>query len=80
LRFAAESVIKILSLARLTEIRNRDQELKNAVQKFQLKVAKLPVAPLDYILVLPKKVYTQLIEKTREKMLFGKQDQLMESL
>jgi len=80
LRFASESVIKTLSLASLNEIRGRDKDLNKAVQRFNLKVAKLPVAPLDYILVLPKKVYSRLLEKTREKMLFGKQDQLMESL
>ncbi len=34
LRFAAESVIKTLSLASLTEIRNRNRDLNKAIQKF----------------------------------------------
>ena len=34
LRFAAESVIKLLSLAKMTEIRNRNKDLNKAVQKF----------------------------------------------
>jgi len=45
-----------------------------------MKIARLPVAPLDYILALPKKVYSMLIDRTREKMLFGKQDDLMKAL
>ena len=36
--------------------------------------------PLDYILALPKKVYRELIKRTREKLLFDKQDMLMEKL
>ena len=36
--------------------------------------------PLDYILFLPKKVYRMLIKCTREKLLFDKQDALMEKL
>ena len=43
-------------------------------------MARIPIAPLDYILVLPKKVYTMLIERTREKMLFSKQESLMHEL
>ena len=45
-----------------------------------MKTARIPIAPLDYILVLPKKVYSILIDRTREKMLFSKQDILMEKL
>ena len=45
-----------------------------------MKTARIPIAPLDYILVLPKKVYSILIDRTREKMLFSKQDALMEEL
>ena len=45
-----------------------------------MKIARIPIAPLDYILVLPKKVYSILIDRTREKMLFSKQDALMEEL
>ena len=36
--------------------------------------------PLDYMLFLPKKVYRELIKRTREKLLFDKQDVLMEKL
>ena len=36
--------------------------------------------PLDYILALPKKVYNELLKRTREKLLFDKQDVLMEKL
>ena len=40
----------------------------------------MPEAPLDYILALPKIVYKKLLEKTREKMLYGRQDLLMDKL
>ena len=71
-RFASESVIKSLSLETLHGIGAREKTLQKAVQKFQLKVSQIPAVPLDYILVLPDKVYKILIERTREKMLFGK--------
>lgn len=45
-----------------------------------MKMARIPIAPLDYILVLPKKVYNMMIERTREKMLFSKQESLMKEL
>ena len=80
LRFAAESVVKTLSLESLQQVRNNNKALNRAIQKFQIKISRLPVAPLDYILVLPRKVYGTLIDRTREKMLFGKQELLMESL
>ena len=41
---------------------------------------KLPAAPLDYILMLPKKVFAKMIDRTREKMLFSKQRILMDEL
>ena len=80
MRFATEGVVTSLSMPRLKRIRTNNKLLNKRISKFELKVSKIPSAPLDYILVLPKKVYSRLLEKTREKMLFGKQDQLMESL
>ena len=80
LRFAMESVIKELKLSDLKNIQNKNPELNKAIQRFQMKIARLPIAPLDYILALPKKVYSMLIDRTREKMLFGKQDDLMKAL
>ena len=80
LRFAAESVVKSLSLSNIKKIRKHDNQIHKAIQKYVLKVSRIPAAPLDYILVLPKKVNAQLIDRTRERMLFDKQDELMESL
>jgi len=80
LRFATEAVIKTLNLKNLNNIQTKNSQLNKAIQRFQLKITRLPIAPLDYILALPKKVYTTLIDRTREKMLFGKQDLLMDSL
>ena len=45
-----------------------------------MKIARLPQSPLDYILAMPKKVYQMLIDRTREKMLFGNQEELMKAL
>jgi CRP-like cAMP-binding protein len=80
MRFASESVIKSLSLVDLKAIRLKDKKLNRAIQKYELKVARSPAAPLDYMISLPKKVFAKLIDRTREKMLFGKQESLMETL
>ena len=57
-----------------------DKKIDRVIQKFEMKLTRIPINPLDYILVLPKKVYMILIERTREKMLFSKQEILMEML
>ena len=80
MRFTQEGVIKELNLKVLTDLRKKNQEPNRAIEKFELKVTKLYDTPLDYILMLPKKVYSKLIDRTREKMLFGKQDELMQKL
>ena len=72
LRFAAESVIKTLYFDKLDRIQRKDRELRKSVHKFNLRMAHVPDSPLDYILSLPKKVYTTLLDRTREKMLFEK--------
>ena len=86
MRFATEGVVKMLPLDQdapngcIRSICKKHKRLNKIVQKFELKVSKMTPAPLDYILALPKKVSRKLIERTREKLLFGKQDQLMSSL
>lgn len=65
------------AIARLQDMNNK---IDRTIKKFEMKMARLPQAPLDYILVLPKKVYTMMIERTREKMLFSKQESLMKEL
>ena len=50
------------------------------IKKFEVKVNRIKTGPLDYILALPKLIYGELIRRTREKLLFDKQDQLMEKL
>ena len=72
LRFISEAVIKILDLESLDYLRTKpfiDKEIK----KFDIKVSRIKSpCPLDYILSLPKKVYRELIKRTREKLLFDK--------
>lgn len=80
MRFATEGVVTALSMRGLNKIRQNNKKLNKRISKFELKVSKIPSAPLDYILVLPKKVNMKLIERTREKMLFGRQEALMETL
>ena len=43
-------------------------------------MSRIKESPLDYIVALPKGVYREYIKRTREKLLFSKQDQLMEEL
>ena len=80
MRFATEGVVTSLSMPRLKRIRTNNKLLNKRISKFELKVSKIPSAPLDYILVLPKKVNSKLIDRTREKMLFGRQEALMKEL
>ena len=78
MRFATEGVVKMLPLDQdapngcIRSICKKHKRLNKIVQKFELKVSKMTPAPLDYILALPKKVSRKLIERTREKLLFGK--------
>ena len=81
MQFGSESVIKSLSINDIFTIRNSNKKIDRAINKFEIKMARIPITPpLDYILVLPKRVYTTMIERTREKMLFSKQDLLMHEL
>lgn len=80
MRCATETIIKSLSFNDLKKIRKNNPKLNKIIQKFTLKVARIPASPLDYILVLPKKVYSALIDRNRERLLFDKQDMLMERL
>ena len=80
MRFATEGVYTSLTMSRLNRIRQNNKLLNKRINKFELRVSKIPSAPLDYILVLPKKVNSKLIERTREKMLFGRQEALMKEL
>ena len=78
--FAVESVIKKLSFDAIEALREKNNKLDRRIGQFEMKMARIPIAPLDYILVLPKKVYNMMIERTREKMLFSKQESLMKEL
>ena len=79
--FAVESVIKKLSTDAIKYLRDKNSKIDRIINKFEMKMARIPIIdPLDYILVLPKKVYTIMIERTREKMLFSKQAELMKEL
>ena len=79
LRFVSDAVVKILEWRDLEELRKL-KTLDKEIKKFEIKVNRIKSGPLDYILSLPKKVYRELIERTREKLLFDKQDVLMERL
>ena len=48
--------------------------MERTIKKFEVKVNRIKTGPLDYILALPKKIYRELIRRTREKLLFDKQD------
>ena len=81
MHFGCESVIKSLSINDIMSFRASNNKINRAINKFEIKMARIPYTPpLDYIRVLPKRVLTTLIEQTREKMLFSKQDLLMHEL
>ena len=80
MRFSGEGIVRSLSLEALHDIRHKNSALNKKLSKYELKMTRSPPSPLDYILVLPKKVYAKIIDRTREKMLFGKQEELMTEL
>ena len=71
--------MKILDFNDLEELRKKPL-LERSIKKFEAKMSRIEPGPLDYILALPKKVYNELLKRTREKLLFDKQDVLMEKL
>ena len=79
LRFVSDAVIKILDFDDIEELRKKAL-LEKPIKKFEIKMSRIKPGPLDYILALPKKVYNELLKRTREKLLFDKQDVLMEKL
>lgn len=79
LRFICDAVVKIMSWDDLLELR-KFEILERPIRKFEFKMARFTPGPLDYILALPKKVYSELLRRNREKLLFDKQDVLMEKL
>ena len=77
LRFAAPSVLKVLSKEKMNVITERHPHLGTVFNKYKLKIVKDSKAiPLDYVMALPKKITDQLIKDTRKKLLSGRQDEL----
>lgn len=75
LRFAAPSVLKVLSQDKMTQIVTKNRDLNTIFTKYKLKIIKETTSiPLDYVMTLPKKITDQLIKITRKKLLSGKQD------
>ena len=69
LRFVSDAVVKILDYDDLEELRKKPA-LERPIKKFEVKMSKIKPGPLDYILFLPKKVYNELLHRTREKLQF----------
>ena len=77
LRFAAPSVLKVLSKEKMNVITERHPHLGTVFNKYKLKIVKDSKAiPLDYVMALPKKITDQLIKDTRKKLLSGRQEEL----
>ena len=75
LRFAAPSVLKVLSQEKMNQIVARHPSLGTVFTKYKLKIVKeSQTIPLDYVMTLPKKITDQLIKITRKKLLSSKQD------
>ena len=75
LRFAAPSVLKVLSKERMTAIASKHKSLDNIFNKYKLKIIKDGKnIPLDYVMALPKKITDQLIRDTRKKLVQERQD------
>ena len=81
LRFAAPSVLKVLSDKKMTQIAERHPSLNTIFSKYKLKIIRNQKAlPLDYVMALPKKITDQLIKDTRKKLLSERQDQFQQRL
>ena len=81
LRFAAPSVLKVLSKEKMTSIIEKHPQLGLIFNKYKLKIVKESKAiPLDYVMALPKKITDQLIKQTRQKLLKGHAAEIQERL
>ena len=70
LRFAAPSVLKVLSQQKMNSICEKHPQLASIFNKYKLKVIKdNQSVPLDYVMALPRKISDQLIKITRKKLL-----------
>lgn len=76
LRFAAPSVLKVLSKQQMNYIVEKHPSLGQIFSKYKLRIIKDSQAiPLDYVMALPKKITDQLIKETRKKLLSDKQEE-----
>lgn len=80
IRFANEAVIKVLSRKNLQNLTKKHKAMEKNVRKFTFKMNRINQSPLDYIISLPKPIYRELIKRTRQKILFSKQEKLMKQL
>lgn len=81
LRFAAPSVLKVLTKEKMTMIVEKHPKLGTDFNKYKLKIVKDSKAiPLDYVMALPKKITDQLIKDTRKKLLKGRQEELRQKV
>ena len=81
LRFAAPSVLKVLSKEKMASIIEKHPPLGLIFNKYKLKIVKESKAiPLDYVMALPKKITDQLIKQTRQKLLKGHAAEIQERL
>lgn len=81
LRFAAPSVLKVLSKDRMNQIASKHPELGNIFSRYKLRIIKDgKIIPLDYVMSLPKKITDQLIKDTRKKMISEVQDEFQSRL
>ena len=73
LRFAAPSVLKVLTKDKMNHIIEKHTTLGKVFNTYKLKIIKDSKAiPLDYVMALPKKITDQLIKDTRKKLLSGR--------
>ena len=81
LRFAAPSVLKVLSKDRMNQIAAKHPDLGNIFSRYKLRIIKDgKIIPLDYVMSLPKKITDQLIKDTRKKMISEVQDEFQSRL
>lgn len=79
-RFVTEGIVKVISMDTISQLRRKNKRFDRDVSKFELKVARLTTAPLDYILSLPKQVYEKMLKRQKERLIFKKQEYLMAQL
>jgi len=77
LRFATQSVLQELPYETIDELNSKYENMNKIFQKYKLEIVRkgIPI-PLDYIMVLPKRVNKNIHKEVRNTLINEKKEEL----